>query len=73
LLVGEGYNPSYGARPLRRTVQRLVETPLSRMLLKGEFRPGDIVEVDVENGTLVFHRSGLLALESKRPAEPLGA
>jgi ATP-dependent Clp protease ATP-binding subunit ClpC len=43
------------------------------MLLKGEFRPGDIVEVDVENGTLVFHRSGLLALESKRPAEPLGA
>src|SRR6185436_11515270 len=36
LLVKEGYNPAYGARPLRRTVQRLIETPLSRSLLKGE-------------------------------------
>ncbi len=73
LLVAEGYNPVYGARPLRRTVQRLVETPLSRALLKGEFRAGDTVEVDAENGALVFHRSGVLELESRHPAEPLGA
>ncbi len=73
ILVQEGYNPVYGARPLRRTVQRLVETPLSRMLLKGEFESGDKVLVDVDNGELVFQRSSVIAIESKHPAEPLGA
>ncbi len=46
LLVREGYDPIYGARPLRRTVQRMVETPLSRALLSHEFVSGDSVEVD---------------------------
>ncbi|NJN16812.1 MAG: AAA domain-containing protein [Oscillochloris sp.] len=72
-LVSEGYNPVYGARPLRRTVQRLLETPISRELLRGTFSPDDTIQVDLENGQLVFHRGGLLAMESKRPAEPLGA
>ncbi len=72
-LVREGYNPVYGARPLRRTIQRLVETPLSRSLLRGEFNAGDTVDVDVENGTLTFTRSGVLEIESKHPAAPLGA
>jgi len=54
LLVKEGYNPAYGARPLRRTVQRMVETPLSRKLLKGEFKPGDGILVDVVGGELTF-------------------
>ena len=58
LLVREGYNPVYGARPLRRTIQRLVETPLSRSLLKGEFSPGDILLVDVEEGKIVFRCQG---------------
>jgi ATP-dependent Clp protease ATP-binding subunit ClpC len=73
LLVSEGFNPVFGARPLRRTVQRLIETPLSRMLLKGEFRAGDSVQVDVVNGQLVFQPGGLLSMSSKHPAEPLGA
>jgi ATP-dependent Clp protease ATP-binding subunit ClpC len=73
ILVNEGYNPVYGARPLRRTVQRLVETPLSRMLLKGDFVAGDKVLVEVENGELVFQRGSVIAIESKHPAEPLGA
>jgi ATP-dependent Clp protease ATP-binding subunit ClpC len=77
LLVQEGYSPIYGARPLRRTVQRMIETPLSRSLLKNEFRAGDTVEVDVnENGELTFQRAsgpGIIELESKSPAEPLGA
>jgi ATP-dependent Clp protease ATP-binding subunit ClpC len=72
-LVAEGYNPVYGARPLRRTVQRLLETPISRELLRGTFADGDTIQVDLEGGQLVFHRSGVLAMESKRPAEPLGA
>ncbi len=71
LLANEGYNPVYGARPLRRTVQRLIETPLSRELLKGNFRAGDTIQIDVENGRLVFHCSRPLEIESKHPAEPL--
>jgi ATP-dependent Clp protease ATP-binding subunit ClpC len=73
LLVREGYSPVYGARPLRRTVQRMIETPLSRSLLRGEFAAGDTVAVDVDNGVLTFQRSSLLEIESKHPAEPLGA
>jgi ATP-dependent Clp protease ATP-binding subunit ClpC len=69
LLVKEGFNPTYGARPLRRTVQRLVETPLSRSLLKGDFRNGDTIVVDVENGTLTFTRSALLQIDTRQPAE----
>ncbi len=72
-LVSEGFNPVYGARPLRRTVQRLLETPISRELLRGVFKEGDTIEVDLENGQLVLHRGGVLEMESKRPAEPLGA
>ncbi len=58
LLVEQGYNPIYGARPLRRTIQRLVETPLSRRLLKGEFSPGDTIVVDAEEGEIVFRCEG---------------
>jgi ATP-dependent Clp protease ATP-binding subunit ClpC len=72
-LVTEGYNPVYGARPLRRTVQRLLETPISRELLRGIFKAGDTIEVDLENGQLVFQRGDVLEIESTRPAEPLGA
>ncbi|NTV63473.1 MAG: AAA domain-containing protein, partial [Oscillochloris sp.] len=72
-LVNEGYNPVYGARPLRRTVQRMLETPISRELLRGVFKEGDTIQVDLESGQLVFLRGGILSIESKRPAEPLGA
>ena len=73
LLVREGYHPSYGARPLRRTVQRLIETPLSRALLKGEFKPGDAIIADVASGKVVFSKREKLELNQKRPAEPMGA
>ncbi|MGB9737537.1 ATP-dependent Clp protease ATP-binding subunit [Chloroflexus sp.] len=72
-LVREGYNPVFGARPLRRTIQRLIETPISRELLRSHFTAGDLIEVDVENGQLVFHRGGILTMEERRPAEPLDA
>ena len=52
LLAAEGFDPEYGARPLRRTVQRLVENPIARGILQGEFRPGDTVVLDVEDGKL---------------------
>ncbi|WIG60525.1 MAG: ATP-dependent Clp protease, ATP-binding subunit ClpC [Ktedonobacterales bacterium] len=53
-LVTKGYDPQYGARPLRRTIQNLVEDPLAEGLLQGKFRPGDIVETVVRDGTVVL-------------------
>jgi dihydrofolate reductase len=47
LLAREGFDPEFGARPLRRTIQRLVENELSRLVLSGEVKPGDKVRVDV--------------------------
>jgi len=53
-LVEEGYDPTYGARPLRRVIQRLVEDPLSEEVLTGRFKPGSVIVVDLENGRLAF-------------------
>ncbi len=72
-LVREGYNPAYGARPLRRTVQRLIETPLSRALLKGEYKPGDTIVADLVGSELIFSKRELLELGEKKPATPMGA
>ncbi len=53
-LADEGYDPAFGARPVRRAIQRLVEDPLSEEMLKGKFPPGSVVVVDVKGDTLVF-------------------
>ncbi|MFR9794372.1 ATP-dependent Clp protease ATP-binding subunit [Streptomyces sp. MS06] len=55
-LAERGYQPEYGARPLRRTIQREVDNQLSRRLLDGSVREGARVTVDVADGRLVFHR-----------------
>ncbi len=55
-LATEGYDPQFGARPLKRTLQRFVESPLSVRLLKGEFGRGDIVLLDVQDDQLSFER-----------------
>ena len=55
-LAQEGFDPQFGARPLRRALQRYVESPLSVQLLRGEFQHGDLVIVDVEEQELVFER-----------------
>ena len=58
LLAREGYDPVYGARPLRRAIQRRLENPLARRLLAGEFTEGDVVRVDVSpDGELTFNGS----------------
>ncbi len=49
-----GWDPTYGARPLKRALQRLVENPLALRLLEGDFAEGDTVRVDAQNGELVF-------------------
>jgi ATP-dependent Clp protease ATP-binding subunit ClpB len=55
-LVREGYDPAYGARPLKRAIQRLVLDPLALRVLEGDFREGDTVVVDATQGGLVFDR-----------------
>ena len=59
-LANEGYDPAFGARPLRRALQKHVESPLSISLLSGEFKSGDtvIVDVDEETDQLVFRPVG---------------
>ena len=57
LLAREGYDPTFGARPLKRTIQRLVQDPLALKILEGEFVEGDTVRVDAE-GTSRFSAGG---------------
>jgi ATP-dependent Clp protease ATP-binding subunit ClpC len=54
LLAKEGYDRAFGARPLRRAIQRLIEDPLSERLLMGDFKAGDTIYVDAQNGETVF-------------------
>ena len=53
-LVEEGYDPIYGARPLKRTIQRRILDPLARQVLEGTFADGDQVQVDAGPTGLVF-------------------
>jgi len=57
LLANVGFDPVYGARPLKRAVQQQLENPLAQRILAGEFAPGDTVQVDAAGGQLVFHKS----------------
>ncbi|MGQ9613626.1 MAG: ATP-dependent chaperone ClpB [Chloroflexus sp.] len=55
-LAAEGYDPVYGARPLKRVIQQRIQNPLALQLLQGAFPEGNTIVVDVENGTFVFRR-----------------
>jgi len=57
LLADKGYDPVYGARPLKRTIQRLIQDPLAIKILEGEFKEGDRVQVDSEGDELTFTRA----------------
>jgi len=54
LLAKEGYDPQFGARPLKRTIQDLLLDPLATKLLLGEFKPGDRIKVQAHDGELEF-------------------
>ena len=59
-LADAGYDPTYGARPLKRTIQKFISNPLAEKILAGEFEPGDNVEVDIpESGQIEFTKSYL--------------
>jgi ATP-dependent Clp protease ATP-binding subunit ClpC len=72
LLAREGYDREFGARPLKRTIQRLVENELSRMVLSGTLQPGDRVTVDVADDRLHFDvdsGAASFAAEHEQPQE----
>jgi len=56
-LAEAGWDPTYGARPLKRAIQRLLENPLALRLLEGEFAEGDTVRVDAKDGELLFAKA----------------
>ena len=63
-LADAGYDPTYGARPLRRAIERHVENPVSNRILAGDFKEGDTIMVDVVDDELVFS-----AKQAEPPAE----
>jgi len=64
-LAEEGYDPHFGARPLKRAIQRRLQNPLALKLLQGEFKPGQTIRVDVKGGEFTFS-----AAAAKKPPEP---
>jgi ATP-dependent Clp protease ATP-binding subunit ClpB len=52
-----GFDPVYGARPLKRAIQQEIENPLSKLILEGRFGPKDVISVTVVNGALVFEKA----------------
>jgi ATP-dependent Clp protease ATP-binding subunit ClpA len=65
MLLSEGFDPAYGARPLKRAIQRHVQNPLAMSLLEGEFGEGDTIQVsrDEVTGELTFARVQVTAVE----------
>jgi ATP-dependent Clp protease ATP-binding subunit ClpB len=58
-LLGEaGFDPVYGARPLKRAIQQQIENPLAQRILKGEFTPGNGIRASVRDGQIVFSKAG---------------
>ena len=57
LLSEAGYDPVYGARPLKRAIQQQVENPLAQAILSGKFLPGDRIRASSDNGALRFERA----------------
>jgi ATP-dependent Clp protease ATP-binding subunit ClpB len=66
MIADAGYDPVYGARPLKRAIQRLIQDPLAQKILRGEFRAGDHVVVDEGQGEALEFRKGV---RSPAPAE----
>jgi len=70
-LAKEGYDPAFGARPLRRAIQKYVESPLSVKILEGEYHAGEtvVVDVNIEEGGLSFRRAAALKpAKAEQPA-----
>ncbi|MCY1384908.1 Chaperone protein ClpB [compost metagenome] len=56
-LARSGFDPVFGARPLKRAIQQQIENPVARLILEGRFGPRDVVPVDWQDGQFVFTRT----------------
>jgi ATP-dependent Clp protease ATP-binding subunit ClpB len=76
LIAKEGFDPAYGARPIKRTIQKQVLDPLAQRVLTGEFKEGETVLVDAVDGKIVFWTEQYAADRAKEPSDgkkPVGA
>jgi ATP-dependent Clp protease ATP-binding subunit ClpC len=71
LIADEGYDPDFGARPLRRVIQARIEDALSEGILAGNFGLGDTIEADVEDGSIVFKTTESAATKTEALPEPM--
>jgi len=72
-LANIGFDPAFGARPLKRAIQQHMENPLAQEILAGRYAPGDVAVVDVQNAQLTFgQRAGAEAGRESRPNAPGG-
>ena len=73
LLAEEGYDPAFGARPLKRAIQRLIQNPLALQILEGRFHEGDRILVrEGDAGKLVFERADEPVASTASAPEPAG-
>jgi ATP-dependent Clp protease ATP-binding subunit ClpA len=70
-LARQGYDPNFGARPLRRAMQRFVEGPLSVQLLQGKFKAGDCVIIDAKADGMGLDFTSANCVEEEKPVEPV--
>ena len=54
LVADAGYDPDFGARPLRRAIQKMIENPLAELILQGKYNDGDTIHIDTKDGELTF-------------------
>ena len=71
LLADKGYDPVYGARPLKRTIQRLIQDPLAVKILEGEFKEGDRVKIDSDGEALIFGHGDTVSADETWSARTL--
>jgi len=72
LLIERGWDPVYGARPLKRAIQRMVQDQVAMSLLEGKFSEGDVVEMDAKDGELAFTKTKVRAASSVAELEQIG-
>jgi len=65
VIVKEGYEPKFGARPLRRAVQKLIENPISNQIIEGKFKAGDKIQAKVVDNKIVFEKAGKAEIAPK--------
>jgi len=73
VLAKEGWDENFGARPLRRAIQRLIEDPLSEEVLLGRFSPGETIVADADDGRIIFRKANPELPEPEPPALAAGA